>query len=62
MIVIGDTPLEIRSAKEHGLKVVAVATGPYSAAELREAGPDLLISDMKSDATLFAEFLNSAHS
>ena len=27
-VVIGDTPLDIRSAKEHELQVVAVATGP----------------------------------
>ena len=59
--MIGDTPLDIRSAKEHGLQAVAVATGPYSASELKDLDPNLLISDLQSGATLFAEFLNSAH-
>ena len=61
-LVIGDTPLDIRSAKEHGLQAVAVATGPYSATELKELDSDLLISNLESGATLFAELLNSAHS
>ncbi len=60
-VVIGDTPLDIRSAQEHELQVVAVATGPYSAAELRGLDPDLLLSDWKSGWTSLADFLNSVH-
>jgi phosphoglycolate phosphatase-like HAD superfamily hydrolase len=60
-VVIGDTPLDVRSAQEHELQVVAVATGPYSAAELSGLDPDLLLSDWKSGWTSLAEFLNSVH-
>ena len=60
-IVIGDTPLDIRSAKEHELQVVAVASGPYSAAELKALDPDLLINDCESDWGSLLSFLNSVH-
>lgn len=60
-VVIGDTPLDIRSAKEHKLQVVAVATGPYSAAELLELDPDLLISDCESGRSSLMGFLNFLH-
>jgi len=36
-IVIGDTPLDIACARADGLRVLAVATGPCSASELRGA-------------------------
>ena len=35
--VIGDTPLDIACARADGLRVIAIATGPYSAAELTAA-------------------------
>ena len=60
-IVIGDTPLDIRSAKEHKLQVVAVATGPHSAAELRGLDPDLLINDCESGWAPLVAFLDSMH-
>jgi len=60
-IVIGDTPLDIRSAKEHELQVVAVATGPYSAAELKGLDPNLLINDCESGWGSLVGFLNSVH-
>jgi phosphoglycolate phosphatase-like HAD superfamily hydrolase len=43
--VIGDTPLDVRCARAIGAKVVAVATGLHSALELRDAAPDLTLSD-----------------
>jgi phosphoglycolate phosphatase len=60
-LVIGDTPLDIRSAKEHKLQVVAVATGPHSAAELRGLDPDLLINDCESGWAPLVAFLDSIH-
>ena len=36
-IVIGDTPLDVACARADGLRVLAVATGPYPAAELTAA-------------------------
>jgi phosphoglycolate phosphatase len=35
--VIGDTPLDIACARADGVRAVAVATGPYSVADLHEA-------------------------
>ena len=35
--VIGDTPLDIACARADGLRIVAIATGPYPAADLTEA-------------------------
>jgi phosphoglycolate phosphatase len=36
-VVIGDTPRDIACARADGLRCIAVATGPFAAAELREA-------------------------
>ena len=41
-VVIGDTPRDIACARADGLKVIAIATGPYAAAELEDA--DVVIS------------------
>jgi phosphoglycolate phosphatase-like HAD superfamily hydrolase len=35
--VIGDTPLDIACARADGLRVIAIATGPYAAADLSSA-------------------------
>ncbi len=59
VILVGDTPLDIQSAQENGLRVVAVATGSYSATNLGQLNPDLLISDWESGSTSFVEFVNS---
>ena len=42
-IVIGDTPLDIACARADGVAVLAVATGPYPASELR--GADAVVAD-----------------
>jgi phosphoglycolate phosphatase-like HAD superfamily hydrolase len=36
-VVIGDTPNDIACARADGIPVVAIATGPFGPAELREA-------------------------
>ena len=41
--VIGDTPLDIRAARENALPVIAVATGIHPLEELEQAQPDLCI-------------------
>ena len=43
--VIGDTPFDIVHGREAGAKVVAVATGSYSADELEKYDPDFLFDD-----------------
>jgi phosphoglycolate phosphatase len=40
-VIIGDTPRDIACARADGLRCIAVATGPYSAAEL--AGADVVL-------------------
>ncbi len=45
--VIGDTPLDVQSAKECGYVSVGVATGHYTRAELACHNPDYLLSDMR---------------
>jgi len=39
-MVIGDTPRDIAAARAFGVPVLAVATGRFSAEELRSCGPD----------------------
>ena len=52
VIVIGDTPHDIRCARSGGARVVAVATGNYDASSLRAHAPDLLLDDL-SDIAAF---------
>lgn len=41
---IGDTPADVRAAREIGAQIVAVATGTFGTDELRTCGPDLCIA------------------
>lgn len=47
VLVIGDTPLDIRCARAIRAKVLAVATGGAKPAELREHKPDWLVPDLR---------------
>ena len=44
-VVIGDTPRDVECGRASGAATVAVATGRYSAAELRACNPDLVLED-----------------
>lgn len=55
-VVIGDTPADIRCAKASGARVLAVATGRHSVAELAAHTPDAVLSDL-TEADLVMEFL-----
>jgi phosphoglycolate phosphatase-like HAD superfamily hydrolase len=57
-IVIGDTPRDISCSKPYGAFSVAVATGPYSAATLSEAGADAVLNDL-SDTEVFMSILKA---
>jgi phosphoglycolate phosphatase len=50
--VIGDTPLDIRAAHAAGCSAIAVATGRYDAAALREAGADRVVETMEQPLPL----------
>jgi len=51
VLVIGDTPLDIRCARAIGAKVLAVATGGSTVSELKKHKPDWAVTDLrKADA------------
>jgi len=52
--VVGDTPADVRCAKRHGAKSVAVATGAYSREELARLKPDLVLEDLRGEGLLRA--------
>ena len=47
LFIIGDTPRDIKCARDGGIKVIAVATGKYSFEELEKEKPDLLVHTME---------------
>jgi phosphoglycolate phosphatase-like HAD superfamily hydrolase len=50
VLVIGDTPLDIRCARAIGAKVLAVATGPFSVPQLQEHHPDWAVENLSKIA------------
>jgi phosphoglycolate phosphatase-like HAD superfamily hydrolase len=46
IVVIGDSVLDIDAAREHGARVIAIATGFHTGEQLREKHPDFLFKDM----------------
>lgn len=45
-VLVGDTPLDVDAAHAAGARIVAVATGPYTARELEQAGADTVLDDL----------------
>lgn len=54
IVIIGDTPHDITCGQAHGARTIAVATGPYSRAELAECHPDVLMDDLSDTAAVVA--------
>ena len=50
--VIGDTPLDIQAAHAVECTAIAVATGKYDAAALRDAGADHVLQTLEEDLPL----------
>ena len=48
VLVIGDTPLDIRCARAIGAKALAVATGGFKLAQLQTHQPDWAIQDLRA--------------
>lgn len=46
VVLIGDTPEDVRAGKAVGARTVAVATGIYDEDSLRQAGADLVLPDL----------------
>ncbi|MEV6548043.1 HAD hydrolase-like protein [Streptomyces sp. NPDC051597] len=53
-ILIGDTPADVTGAHAHKVLAVAVASGKSSEGELREAGADVVLPDLRNVAPLLA--------
>jgi phosphoglycolate phosphatase-like HAD superfamily hydrolase len=57
VVVIGDTPNDVKAALAHGAVSIAVATGLYSADDLRAAGAHVVLPDLAdTDAVRTAVF------
>jgi phosphoglycolate phosphatase-like HAD superfamily hydrolase len=54
VIIIGDTPLDIRCAKVHGAKALGVATGRYSKKDLLKEGADLVLEDLSETENIIS--------
>jgi len=51
-IVVGDTARDVECAQIYGAACFAVATGPYSVDDLRDAGADYVVEDLSDPAPL----------
>ncbi len=52
VIVIGDTPADVRCAAVNGCGLLAVATGKYTADELRRAGAEVAVENLSDPSPL----------
>jgi len=57
--VIGDTPLDVRCAKPHGVQTVGVATGFHSLEELVVEEPDYLFPNFENTEEVVKAFCRS---
>ncbi len=48
IVIVGDTPLDIRCARSIGAKALAVATGGHTREELRRHQPDWVVPDLNA--------------
>ena len=60
-VLVGDTPLDVEAALAAEARVVAVATGSYSAAELAAAGADVVLPDLTDTARVLAAVTGRAY-
>lgn len=54
VVIVGDTPHDVRSAQANGAHCLAVATGRYDAAALRAAGATITLADLSACADVLA--------
>jgi phosphoglycolate phosphatase-like HAD superfamily hydrolase len=53
-VIVGDTVLDVATGKGAGARVVAVATGPATQAELGAAGADVVLPDLRDTTAVIA--------
>ncbi|HEU4900669.1 MAG TPA: HAD family hydrolase [Actinomycetota bacterium] len=56
-VLVGDTPLDVAAGRAGGARVVAVATGPFRTAELRETAADAVLENLEDTAATLAAIL-----
>ena len=52
IVVIGDTPHDVRCAKSNDCRCLGVATGKYRREQLAEAGADAVVDDLADTAQI----------
>jgi phosphoglycolate phosphatase len=58
VVIIGDTPHDIRCARAGGAKAIAVATGKYDLAALERHAPDALFADLTDTEAVLRALLD----
>jgi phosphoglycolate phosphatase-like HAD superfamily hydrolase len=56
-VLVGDTPLDVAAGRAGGARVVAVATGPFRADELRQTEADAVLEDLQDTEAALAAIL-----
>ncbi len=59
LLLVGDTPRDVEAGRAHGVPVLGVATGRWSAEALAEAGADRVAADLR-DPTPLLEMIGTA--
>lgn len=58
-VIVGDTPLDIISAKKQNVPVIAIANGHYTYRELDKFNPDGLVKNLEDEDHLFLKLLET---
>ncbi len=58
VVVIGDTPSDVRCVEALGARAVAVATGSYSLETLKAEGPDFLFANLSETSKVLSAILS----
>jgi len=56
--LLGDTPRDVVAGKTAGVKTIGIATGDFSTEELKEAGADFVLEDLKDTKKVLAVIFN----
>lgn len=57
LVVLGDTPLDVRAGRHAGMLTVAIATGSHGYHELKEELPDLTLRDLVTEEHLLISYV-----